>query len=140
MAPESLANREYSSRSDVYMYGCFVYEMLFRVVPFADTPNLLDVAELVNKGKRPPMLHEIDSGYENLLLACWEPKPSDRPDASAVVTMWNNLFANASSSEDSPDSSKGNKFVSQYIDSDGIPGLSYKVASEYVNPEAFVNL
>ena len=53
MAPESIFKSEYSNKSDVFMYGMFLYEVIFRKSPFYAIENLLDVGDAVAQGIRP---------------------------------------------------------------------------------------
>ena len=59
-APESMFQSEYSKMSDCYMFGMFMYEVLFRQIPFYNISNLLDVSDAVLAGKRPDIPPDFD--------------------------------------------------------------------------------
>src|SRR3989338_5145797 len=70
MAPESIFHKTYSTKSDCYMYAMFLYEVLFRKVPFYETENVLDVSELVAAGERPPIMDEnLQPVYMNIFTS-----------------------------------------------------------------------
>ena len=93
MAPESIFQGTYSSRSDSYMYAMFLYEVLFRCVPFSETSNVLDVSELVAAGERPPILDpNLDSAYMEVFEKCWSSDPSERLSMSDISKRFNDLF------------------------------------------------
>ena len=75
------------------MYAMFLYEVLFRRVPFFDTPNLLDVSELVAAGERPPILDEnLQPVYMNIFKSCWSSNRAERLSMVEIGKIWNELF------------------------------------------------
>ena len=95
MAPESIFHSEYSTKSDSYMYAMFVYEVLFRVVPFSDESNLLDVTEMVSSGIRPTIPSTMvveDSFFLDFFHKCWSSDPFERFSMSEIVELWNGKF------------------------------------------------
>ena len=86
----------------------FLYEVLFRQVPFYDTPNLLDVTELVAGGERPPILDDsLFDVYMEIFTKCWSADPSERLSLSEIVQRWNSLFSNSESTS-IPDAATNN--------------------------------
>lgn len=82
MSPDQAQGKTYDARSEVYSFGCVMYEALTGRVPFiADTPmELLHMH--ANQQPQPlstvrPDL-EIDEDLENVVLKCLNKKPSDR--------------------------------------------------------------
>ena len=100
MAPESLFDQVYSTKSDSYMYAMFLYEVLFRNVPFFDVSNILDVTELVAAGKRPALVdNELPAIYLEVFTKCWSVEPSERFSLSEIVQLWNRDQADIISSK-----------------------------------------
>ena len=97
MAPESIFNKEYSTKSDCYMYAMFLYEVLFRKVPFFETPNILDVTELVAAGERPKILDgDLQPIYLDIFRSCWCSDPADRLTMCEIRIRWINFFQTSS--------------------------------------------
>lgn len=52
MAPESIGAASYSAKSDVWMFACFIFELIMEVNPFPEFPQdrLLDLATSIRDG------------------------------------------------------------------------------------------
>ena len=101
MAPESLFHKTYSTKSDCYMYAMFLYEVLFRRVPFFETTNLLDVSELIAAGDRPPILDSsLNPTYVEIFTKCWSSDPSDRLSMEDISKIWTGMFSTMPSFRD----------------------------------------
>jgi len=73
MAPESLRNKIYSTKSDVYSYGCVLIELITRDVPFADIPQAFDVAmSVVRDGATPPIPENTPPPLVDLIKSCFQ--------------------------------------------------------------------
>jgi len=86
MAPESIKNQTYSTKSDVWSYGVVVYEILKCSEPFPDSNALQAAMEIVN-GKRLTISEEWDSVHTNLMRACWQEQPAFRPSMAEIICM-----------------------------------------------------
>jgi len=87
MAPEQLAGKEVTARSDIYSLGLVLYEIFSGKRPFeADS-----MAELmrVQTDSKPPSLtslvRDIDPAVERVILRCLDPDPSRRPPSALAV-------------------------------------------------------
>jgi len=79
MAPESLSKREYSTASDVYMFGSFLYELAVLDVPFHGVP-VEEVITLVTKnGMHPPIPKTCPGPLADCMRLAWNPSPKLRP-------------------------------------------------------------
>lgn len=78
MAPEQLAGREVSERSDVYALGVVLYEIFtgHRAFQTADRSTLPSVSSLVR---------DIDPVIEQVIARCLEPDPARRPPSALAV-------------------------------------------------------
>ena len=117
MAPESIFRMEYSKKSDVYMFANFVYEVLYRRVPFADVPNLLDVGDAVQAGQRPSLSRDCPPALLPLFESCWATDPAERMDMGKVLEVVSTLPFEISSIPDAPsdaftNSSSANNYIS----------------------------
>jgi serine/threonine-protein kinase len=87
MAPEQLAGREVSARSDVYSLGLVLYELVTGRRAFAGR----SLAELLRQHQEetPPAPSElvdgIDPAVEGVILRCLEKDPRRRPPSARVV-------------------------------------------------------
>ncbi len=87
-APELLENADKQlnrKESDVYSYGIIVQEVILEDTPFAfnDESDPQIIIELVkcrgNPPFRPKLLEGVPESWQQLMNACWEDNPNDRP-------------------------------------------------------------
>ena len=82
MAPEQLAGKEVSTKSDIYSLGLVLYEIFTGKRAFqAET-----LAEIVRTRTETPtpanpssLVRDLDPGVERVILRCLEPEPAMRP-------------------------------------------------------------
>ena len=86
MAPEQLAGREVSVRSDIYSLGLVLYELFTGRSPFRarTLPELIEERES-STPVSPSSLVELDPIVERVILRCLEPQPSRRPASALAV-------------------------------------------------------
>src|SRR5262249_47860025 len=88
MAPEQLAGREVTARSDIYALGLVLYE-IFTGQRALDAQN---IAELIRKreqsGIPPPseVVRDIQPDGENAIMRCLRPDPAHRPATAIAVS------------------------------------------------------
>src|SRR5262249_17028219 len=86
-APEQLAGKEVSARSDVYALGLLLYELFTGKPAFsgASRGELLRVRQ--ESAPRTPSSHvaDIDPAVERAILRCLESDPLTRPASAALV-------------------------------------------------------
>jgi len=94
MAPESIQHRQYSKKSDVYMFSITMWEIFFGMEPYGST-GAFQIANGVVRNKLRPTLDmdrnehrftDMPEEYETLMQSCWHGSPSKRPDFAEVVT------------------------------------------------------
>ncbi len=86
MAPEQLAGKEVSTRSDVYALGLVLYEVFTGKRAFAEKP----VGALAGHADRTPsrpssVVKDLDPIVEKVILRCLEIEPSARPATALAV-------------------------------------------------------
>jgi len=88
MAPEQLAGKEVTTKSDIYSLGLVLYEIFTGKRAFhADT-----LGEIVRTRSETPtptspssLVRDLDPGVERVILRCLEPDPAMRPASALAV-------------------------------------------------------
>jgi len=86
-APETIRDGTYSERSDVYMFGVFMWEIMSRTEPFRDVTPVDFVQEMCESEHLRPVLSDsvcYPPEWENLMNACFEHSPDQRPTMQVV--------------------------------------------------------
>lgn len=88
MAPELFMKRQYDQSVDVYAFGCLLWEIMNREVPF-DGLDPSDIASKVIQGEklRDYSLVQIDPRLADLVSSCREVDSSKRPCFRVVVEV-----------------------------------------------------
>jgi serine/threonine protein kinase len=83
MAPEQLAGREVSTRSDIYALGLVLYEVFTGKRAFAEKP----AGDLGDRTPSRPssVVKDLDPIIEKVILRCLETEPSSRPATALAV-------------------------------------------------------
>jgi serine/threonine-protein kinase len=98
MSPEQIAGTDVDHRSDLYSFGCVVYELLVGEPPFAVGDPLVILLDHRDTPPRPPteLRPEIPAGLERIVLDLLAKDPDDRPaDAGEVLRRLDELNAPA---------------------------------------------
>jgi serine/threonine-protein kinase len=87
MAPEQLAGKEVTARSDIYALGLVLYEIFTGKLPFeSDTLDGLMRAQRESVPVSPATLvRDLDPAVERVILRCLSPKPAMRPVSAVSV-------------------------------------------------------
>jgi serine/threonine-protein kinase len=87
MAPEQLAGREVTMRSDIYALGLVLYEIFTGKRAFAEKPAAILHAESDRTPSRPSsVVKDIDPIVEKVILRCLESDPASRPPTALAVS------------------------------------------------------
>ena len=80
MAPEQLEGRDADARSDIWAFGCLLYETLTARPPFEAATHAGFVAAILERQPRPlePSISEAAPGLQRLIGACLDKNPDDR--------------------------------------------------------------
>lgn len=91
-SPEAWLEDEYSTKSDVWSFGCFLNEVFSGAeIPFSEMTND-QVKKSYNSNKI--QLNATDKMPNELKMVahqCWSSSPKDRPDFRQIVTMFASL-------------------------------------------------
>ncbi len=88
MAPEQLAGKEVTARSDVYALGLVLYQLFTGKKAFAGG-SLAELSRLQQSGPTSPSSHVqlLDPAVEQVILRCLAPDPADRPASALKVAL-----------------------------------------------------
>ena len=131
--------------SDVFMYGCFLSEVLFRCVPFAHISNLLDVSECILHGDRPPFPNDASFMAPlsaALLQRCWEEDPLNRCTMADLADAFEQHFHREETPRSAFDADKS-PIVSHYVNlesSSSIPSAHYASTIPSTIPSTYINV
>ena len=88
MAPEQLAGREVTARSDIYALGLVLYEIFTgkRAIEGANLAELIHNRE--QSGVLPPseIVRDLSPEIESAIMRCLRPSPAERPSSALAVT------------------------------------------------------
>jgi hypothetical protein len=87
MAPESLGQQVYSKKSDVWMFGILVYEIVARREPHVDIqPNEI-IVFVRDKGLTPTIPTNCPPKLRELMQMCWKMQPEQRPNFETICAL-----------------------------------------------------
>lgn len=87
MAPEQLAGREVTPRSDIYSLGLIIYEILTgkRAFEAATLPEMIKLREHGTITNPSTLVRDLDPLIERVVLRCLESDPAKRPSTAMQV-------------------------------------------------------
>jgi serine/threonine-protein kinase len=87
MAPEQLAGREVTAKSDIFSLGLILYEILTgkRVFEAATLPQLMKLRESGTITNPSTLVRDLDPLIERVILRCLEKDPEKRPASALQV-------------------------------------------------------
>jgi serine/threonine-protein kinase len=87
MAPEQLAGKEVTVKSDIYALGLVLYEIFTGKRPFeANTlPELVRARSETTPVSPSSIVRELDPAVERVILRCLQSEPSHRPSSALAV-------------------------------------------------------
>lgn len=102
-ARESYEFGKFSHCSDVWSYGVTLWEMYTRgAVPFGeDTPGFKAI-EIINKGERLPKPKQCPIDVYQIMLACWDFNPQNRPTFEYLIKFFRQLHTEPVSHQEQP--------------------------------------
>jgi predicted Ser/Thr protein kinase len=87
MAPEQLAGKEVTARSDIYSLGLVFYEIFTGKRPF-EANTLAELMQAQTKAtpiSLSTLVRDLDPAVERVVLRCLDPDPSRRPSSALAV-------------------------------------------------------
>jgi serine/threonine protein kinase len=87
LAPEVIKHARSSKLSDVYGYGIVLWELATREEVYQGLETTQIIAKVANESLRPPVPQ--DCPWKDLMVKCWEEKPTDRLEFNEIVAELN---------------------------------------------------
>ncbi|KAK0409644.1 hypothetical protein QR680_004672 [Steinernema hermaphroditum] len=86
LAPETMQNKIYSAKSDVWSYGVMVWEIYSEgSEPYPNLTNIQTRAKIVVQNYRMDMPKDTPAGVGKIISQCWSKEPNDRPTFAKIV-------------------------------------------------------
>jgi len=87
MAPESLAERVYSTKTDVWTFGIVIWEIVAKQEPHLDQ-DPLNVGKLIRDENLVPKIPaDCPPLLAELMQMCWKRNPEERPDFEQICSI-----------------------------------------------------
>uniref|UniRef100_A0A914VUW2 Protein kinase domain-containing protein n=1 Tax=Plectus sambesii TaxID=2011161 RepID=A0A914VUW2_9BILA len=95
MAPESLQEYEYTTKSDIWSFGVLLYELFsLGAVPYA-LIQPMDMIDYLRSGKRLDKPEHCADNVYSIMQECWNDKPDERPFFSDLKMKLGTLLSYA---------------------------------------------
>lgn len=95
MAPEALFDRRYTVKSDVWSFGVLLWEIFSRGGnPYPSVP-VEKLFDLLKGGYRMERPSDASLEVYDVIMACWQQLPDDRPSFSELVRDFDSLLSAA---------------------------------------------
>jgi serine/threonine protein kinase len=96
VAPEVIAGKGYTFKSDIYSFGMLMWEIANEQTPFNNYERDYYLAMKIIEGMRPRNVPGIPSEYEKLMKKCLDAVPLQRPDIDTLFNeiekMWKSTY------------------------------------------------
>lgn len=92
MAPESLADHVYTSKSDVWSFGVLLWELVAlgaSPYPGVDVHNLYNLLKAGYRMEKPP---NCSQQLYKLMVSCWHQEPGMRPSFKELTSHWERML------------------------------------------------
>ncbi|RGB43213.1 kinase-like domain-containing protein [Rhizophagus diaphanus] len=87
VSPEVLLGTDFTTASDIYSFGMIMWGISTARRPFADRPHDQSLASDICNSLRPKAVKGTPPSFVKLMKKCWDPNPSNRPNATELVDI-----------------------------------------------------
>lgn len=95
-SPEAWLEDDYSTKSDVWSFACFLYEVFSGAdIPFSDRTNDQVITSYESGDITPSAGSDMPQQLQTIAYQCWSTCPRDRPDFSQILTMFTSIHSPA---------------------------------------------
>jgi serine/threonine protein kinase len=100
MAPEAVASRVYSPKTDVWAFANTCVEILTQKDPFPGIDLLEVAAKVRDQGLHPTLPKDTPAWFADMLNQCWSLDADERPTMDDIIaTMQSHMACEAESTE-----------------------------------------
>ncbi|PKC54109.1 kinase-like protein [Rhizophagus irregularis] len=92
IAPEVIAGKEYTFKSDIYSIAMLMWEISSGKPPFDNYEHDYYLAMNIINGIRPRIISGTPLEYKNLMKQCWDADPLKRPDIKTLKKKINEIY------------------------------------------------
>ncbi|CAB4435991.1 unnamed protein product [Rhizophagus irregularis] len=92
IAPEVLRRKSYTKQSEVYSISMIMWELTSKKPPFSDWFHDVELALAILDGMRPDIVEGTPEFYVDIMKQCWDPDPSQRPDATLLPKIFEEMM------------------------------------------------
>lgn len=86
MSPEICAAEQYSLHSDIWAFGCIMYELCMKEPPFIAKTHM-ELIQKIRLGRVTPLPHMYSSELKDAISRCLRVNPSTRPDTVQLLNI-----------------------------------------------------
>ena len=84
-SPESIQQQNYGYKSDIWSFGCTVFEMLSTEPPYRELNRYAALFKIVTEGLNPSFPPNTSNHCVEFITACFQKNPQDRPSAKSLL-------------------------------------------------------
>jgi len=112
-APETIAHRYFSHKSDVWSFAVVLWEIFeYGKLPYISMSNE-ETAKQVLNGYRLPQPDTCPSEVYNIMMECWNEDPEKRPDFKSIYEKLSAIFLLHSDHSDQSQNTEANQSIIQ---------------------------
>ncbi|XP_013389419.1 hemicentin-1 isoform X2 [Lingula anatina] len=92
MSPEALFDNKFTTQSDVWAYGVLLWEIVAMGSKPYSGMSAKKVMKALTEGYRMSQPPHCSPDMYNIMLSCWEEKPTARPSFDEITNSWKGLL------------------------------------------------
>lgn len=129
-SPEVWRDEPYNQKSDIWSFGCVIYELCNKTPPFSGN-NMAVIYEKVQKGIYPPLVPCYSNELAILVRVCLQVNPAKRPNASKVLAS--SIITKKNFLQETEEPEKTNNLLSTIKVPRSIKGLKSRLPGSQYN-------